>query len=492
MPATEYACVFVRPPRERLPAAERLLRALPAYLGGAAGECDLHHSAASGYLAAILRAAPEAFTLDALARLAFWSARLGARGMPVASLSPANAQQLRAELLLCERVVRGTPLDRLGDVVARFFAEIGGRGYRPPPPGPPVLGVDLDGPGGEGARYHPGPRTLFVAGTLGPPPGDSLTISVRDRSVPAPVEGLATVVEVRSREQAGPGQPAGFTLRIEMPAALHELLAASERARPHVADRTAPRFPVKAPVKVTPVATPMARIALARPPQPPPRARVEYASDQELAADWIENLSHGGAFVRTPQPLPEGVELALELALPDGARLETKGVVVFVNTKGMGVRFVLSPEQDALLAAAIARISARPRRALVVDDDGLVRLMLADALAARGFEVLIAADGDAGLRTLSEELLALDLLVTDVRMPGMDGETLIRTIRTAGGESELAIVAMSARLEPGDEEKLEAAGADAVLDKTLGAELTAQAADAALERKRMGQRADAA
>jgi CheY-like chemotaxis protein len=79
-----------------------------------------------------------------------------------------------------------------------------------------------------------------------------------------------------------------------------------------------------------------------------------------------------------------------------------------------------------------------------------------------------------------------------VRMPGMDGEAFIRTIRKAGGEAELAIVAVSGRIEPGDEAKLEAAGADAVLDKALGPELVAQAADATLERKRMGQEKGAA
>jgi uncharacterized protein (TIGR02266 family) len=487
MPFLEYACVFVRQPRERLPAAERLVRALPSYLGGALGECDLHHCAASGYLAAVLRAPEPFFTADAVARLAFWSARLGARAFAVRSLQPATVQQFRAELRLCERVMRRTPLERLPEVAGRFFAEVGGRTYRPAPAGPPVLGVDLDGAGGDGAHYLPEARKLFVAGALGPPVGDVFTIAVRNRKAPAPLEGRATVVEVRGRADAAPGKPAGFTLRVDGPEAVHALLAASGRDGRNARTRAAPRFPVAAPVKVTP----MTRIELERTKRPP-RARVEYATDQELAADWIENLSQGGAFVRTPIPLPDGTEIALELALPDGARLETKAIVVYVNTKGMGVRFVLSPEQDEVLAAAMARISARPRRALVVDDDGLVRLMLGDALAARGFEVLVAEDADAGMRTLSEELLALDLLVTDVRMPGTDGETFIRTIRTAGGEAELAIVAMSARIEPGDEEKLEAAGADAVLDKALGAELVAQAADAALERKRARDRADAA
>jgi uncharacterized protein (TIGR02266 family) len=492
MSSTEYACVFVRPPRERLAAAERLVRALPGYLGGGEGECDLHHCAASGYLAAVLRVRPGALTPEVLARLGFWTARTGARGFAVGPLAEAERARFRAELNLCERVMRGTPLAQLPDLARRFFTELGVAAPAGPAAGRPALAVDLDGPGGEGVQYRPESRALFVAGLLAPPRGDQLTVAVRDRKAPAPVEGWATVVEVRGRERVTAGNAAGFTLRIEGPAALHELLARRAREAPHREIRAAPRFPVKAPVKVTTLGA-ITPVAVPAPPRrPPPRARLAYASEQELAADWIENLSHGGAFVRTPGPLPEGTEVVLELALPDGAHLEAKAIVVFVSTKGMGVRFVLSPEQDDLLSAAIARISARPRRALVVDDDALIRMILTDGLTARGFEVITAADGESGLRTLSEELLALDLLVTDTLMPGMDGETFIRTIRRAGGEADLAIVALTGGPDPDLERRLEAAGADAVLEKSLGPELIAQAADAALERKRIVGSADAA
>src|SRR6185369_10173349 len=102
-------------------------------------------------------------------------------------------------------------------------------------------------------------------------------------------------------------------------------------------------------------------------------------------------------------------------------------------------------------------------------------------------EVLTARDGAAGLSLLADELLALDLLVTDVKMPHMDGETLVRTIRRAGGESDLAIVVVTGAMEPGLEPRLERDGADAVLDKALGPDLIAQAADAVLERKRLSR-----
>jgi uncharacterized protein (TIGR02266 family) len=462
--------------------------AIPAFLSGEEGELDLHHCLATGYTASVLRAASEVFTPEALARLRFWSARAGARAFRVDALSKEDLARFRAELDLCERAMKGTPLRGAQVVSDRFFRAVGVVSSVHPSGARTVLAMDLDGPGAKGIAYTPGSRTLFIAGVLAPPRGDQLVLSVRHSGSPGPVDGWATVIDLRGREDAAPGRAAGFTLRIEGPAPLHDLLAERARAQPGRETRAAPRYPVKAPVKMARLAAVTAPETPRAAPAPAARARVEYATEQELAADWIENLSYGGAFVRTSTPHPEGTEVAFELALPDGARLEGSAVVVFVSQTGMGVRFVLSPEQDALLSAAIARISARPKRALVVDDDAHSRRLFADALGARGFEVLTAADASSGLHILIDELLALDLFVTDLVMPGLGGEALVRMIRETGGESELAIVAVTGRLAPSLERALEAAGADAVLDKALGPELIAQAADAVLEQRRLVQR----
>lgn len=63
---------------------------------------------------------------------------------------------------------------------------------------------------------------------------------------------------------------------------------------------------------------------------------------------------------------------------------------------------------------------------LVVEDEFLIRFMLADSLREIGYQVLEAADGDEGLYILSSGQ-NVDLLVTDVRMPGeVDGMELTR------------------------------------------------------------------
>ena len=101
---------------------------------------------------------------------------------------------------------------------------------------------------------------------------------------------------------------------------------------------------------------------------------------------------------------------------------------------------------------------------------------------------MTAADGAAGLRALADELLTLDLLLTDACMPGMDGEAFVRTIREAGGETELAVVVVTGHSDPELAPRLLAAGADGVLEKALGAEKVAEAADGVLEAKRVRAR----
>ena len=64
---------------------------------------------------------------------------------------------------------------------------------------------------------------------------------------------------------------------------------------------------------------------------------------------------------------------------------------------------------------------------LVVDDQELVREVLAECLELGGYEPCLASNGNEGLRQLYEH--RPDLVITDMRMPGMDGYEFCRLIR---------------------------------------------------------------
>lgn len=70
-------------------------------------------------------------------------------------------------------------------------------------------------------------------------------------------------------------------------------------------------------------------------------------------------------------------------------------------------------------------------RILLVEDEDAVRTFSMRALTNKGYEVLAAENGDAGLMVFREQTQAIDLLITDVMMPGMDGPTLAKEILTA-------------------------------------------------------------
>jgi two-component system cell cycle sensor histidine kinase/response regulator CckA len=64
---------------------------------------------------------------------------------------------------------------------------------------------------------------------------------------------------------------------------------------------------------------------------------------------------------------------------------------------------------------------SRKQTVLLVEDDGMLRSILAEALAQEGFAVLTAADGEQALAIASMLAGQLDLVVTDVLLPVMDG-----------------------------------------------------------------------
>jgi CheY-like chemotaxis protein len=76
-------------------------------------------------------------------------------------------------------------------------------------------------------------------------------------------------------------------------------------------------------------------------------------------------------------------------------------------------------------------VSARRARILVVDDEDFVRSLIVDVLANLGHQVDAASNGAEALRRLDQ--MRYDLIVSDLRMPKMDGAALFQALRDSYG-----------------------------------------------------------
>lgn len=85
-------------------------------------------------------------------------------------------------------------------------------------------------------------------------------------------------------------------------------------------------------------------------------------------------------------------------------------------------------------------------RVLVVDDEALVRNTIADMLRLGGFEVLEAATGSQALDVLADGR-SVAALITDVRMPVMDGVDLSYRVRAAHPKMPIVLVSGDTRLD---------------------------------------------
>ena len=95
---------------------------------------------------------------------------------------------------------------------------------------------------------------------------------------------------------------------------------------------------------------------------------------------------------------------------------------------------------------------------LYVEDNEDNVYMLSRRLKRRGFDVLIARDGEEGVAMATEQLP--DLILMDLSLPGLDGWEATRRIKAADTTKSIPIIALSAHAMPGDREDALTAGCD--------------------------------
>lgn len=104
-----------------------------------------------------------------------------------------------------------------------------------------------------------------------------------------------------------------------------------------------------------------------------------------------------------------------------------------------------------------------PKRLLVVDDDPSLLLAVSETMRAEGYVVTTARRGAEALVRIAERLP--DLIISDIRMPGMDGYQLARNLRSAPHTRLIPIVFLTAKDETADRIAGFRTGVDAYVTK---------------------------
>ena len=126
----------------------------------------------------------------------------------------------------------------------------------------------------------------------------------------------------------------------------------------------------------------------------------------------------------TTKPLGQGTGLGLSMIY--GFAQQSGGDVLIRSQEGKGTEVALAlPATEALgedpspleVAQEVPPLTDH-RRVLVVDDEAVVRMLVVETLQDLGYAVLEADDGAQALRILQQTSVAIDLLVTDVGLPG--------------------------------------------------------------------------
>src|SRR6202162_2788731 len=95
------------------------------------------------------------------------------------------------------------------------------------------------------------------------------------------------------------------------------------------------------------------------------------------------------------------------------------------------------PRPTSVAAVRPATASGRPR-VLVVDDEASIRDLLAKTLALAEYDVDVAADGRSALERM--RMYPYDLLIADLKMPGMDGLAVIREAKRYKADLPVIII----------------------------------------------------
>jgi two-component system chemotaxis response regulator CheY len=128
------------------------------------------------------------------------------------------------------------------------------------------------------------------------------------------------------------------------------------------------------------------------------------AAFEDFGLDWMQHIDHSDV-------------AAAEYVSSDSA--ENAGLDASGDEADTSLSTELQPISESVMS----------KRILTIDDSKTMRDMLMLTLAEAGFDVIQAVDGQDGLDVLGKEKGPIDVIITDINMPRMDGYEVIRNLR---------------------------------------------------------------
>jgi signal transduction histidine kinase len=179
-------------------------------------------------------------------------------------------------------------------------------------------------------------------------------------------------------------------------------------------------------------------------PEPLPAGRYGVISVRDFGVG-MDEATRQRAFEPFFTTKPRGKGTGLGLSTAYGIVRQHRGTITVESEVGAGTRMRVllplaqdvphlvtsaAPLPDVLLSPAVA-VEEGARTLLVVEDEGAVRELVRTALTRAGYRVLAARDGEEALTRAAAHAGRIDLLLTDVVMPGLNGRELALRFRQA-------------------------------------------------------------
>ncbi|TVR67205.1 MAG: PAS domain S-box protein [Spirochaetaceae bacterium] len=147
-----------------------------------------------------------------------------------------------------------------------------------------------------------------------------------------------------------------------------------------------------------------------------------------------------------------------------------RGWITVTSTLGVGTTFTVGLPTGAVpthVATGDGKrlpeiVQGNNETLLIVDDEQSIRIMLEEVFTTNGYHVFTADTAGVALNILAESQDGVDLLLTDIGLPDMNGKALIAKARALSG---IPIIAMTGYVDEGLSDAIFAAGADAMVNK---------------------------